>query len=403
MSRIHRAAAPPRCLGHACPESSTEPSVACTGTPGKRSAMDQLPRRLPRTSTCFQEKNERPVAKVLGLTTWGAHPCEEQSQAPQDQRRAYQKRISVLGWNSGGARRLPTAIPTMITGPWHAILLQECHGILDELRRGELFHVVETGGASDMAIAVRKSTFTHVQPYHYHYNTPSAHSWGCVLTVAKCTLAAPWPSNNSPDDGHRHITVGTMHLHSISAKKQGVAPELLRRVDEAMETHHVDILHGDFNMASSLGYVSAVFDDLVYIQPNDQDILWGMPKQIGDCCGFVLRRTHWMVDAFVTKHGTWDFNYPEVLGIGPADTNSSTSRRPPTTAQAYGASRVSGTAPSVPRTILAQAGAQTGCTRRGQGVGHHVYQGQEHAIAQYQHSWEQRLLGTRLPGNSILT
>ena len=38
--------------------------------------------------------------------------------------------------------------------------------------------------------------------------------------------------------------------------------------------------------------------------------------------GFVLRRTHWMVDALVSKHGTWDFNYSEVLGIGPADTGS---------------------------------------------------------------------------------
>ena len=89
----------------------------------------------------------------------------------------------------------------------------------------------------------------------------------------------------------------------------------------------MDILHGDFNMASSLGYVSTVFDDLVYIHPNDQDILWGMPRQIdadtpGDCCGLVLRRTHWMVDALVSKHGTWDFDYAEVLGIGPADTNS---------------------------------------------------------------------------------
>ena len=109
-----------------------------------------------------------------------------------------------------------------------------------------------------------------------------------------------------------------------------MAPELLRLVDGAMRTHQVDILHGDFNMASSLGYVSAVYDDFVYIHPNDQDILWGMSKQIdentpGDCCGFVLRRTHWMVvvvDAFVSKHGTWDFNCPEVLGVGPADTSS---------------------------------------------------------------------------------
>ena len=94
-----------------------------------------------------------------------------------------------------------------------------------------------------------------------------------------------------------------------------------------MRTHQVDILHGDFNMASSLGYAPTVFDDLVYVHPNDQDILWGMPRQInadtpGDCCGFVLRRTHRMVDTLVSKHGTWDFDYPEVLGIGPADTNS---------------------------------------------------------------------------------
>ena len=110
------------------------------------------------------------MAKVLGLTTWGAPPREEQSQAPRDQGRACQKHLSILGWNSGGARRLPTSIPKMTTGPWHAILLQECHGILDELREGGLFHVVHTGRSSDMAITVRKSTFTLVEPFHYHYD-----------------------------------------------------------------------------------------------------------------------------------------------------------------------------------------------------------------------------------------
>ena len=102
----------------------------------RESASEQLPRRPPRTSTCFQGKNERRLAKVLGLTTWGAQPREEQSQAPRDQGRACQKHLSILGWNSGGACKLPTAIPRMITAPWHATLLQECHGILDELRQG---------------------------------------------------------------------------------------------------------------------------------------------------------------------------------------------------------------------------------------------------------------------------
>ena len=45
----------------------------------RESASEQLPRRPPRTSTCFQGKNERPVAKVLGLTTWGPQPREGQS------------------------------------------------------------------------------------------------------------------------------------------------------------------------------------------------------------------------------------------------------------------------------------------------------------------------------------
>ena len=130
------------------------------------------------------------------------------------------------------------------------------------------------------------------------------------------------------------------------------------------------ILHGDFNMASSLGYVSAVFDDLVYIHPNDQDIMWGMPKQIdrdtpGDCCGFVLRRAHWMVDALVSKHGTWDFNYPEVLGIGPADTNSHWMNFIRFQTSAYdraglGASRASSTAPSVPRQKACARGSING-------------------------------------------
>ena len=163
------------------------------------------------------------MAKVLGLTTWGAQPRETESQTPTEQRREYQKHISILGWNSGEARRLHTAIPTMITGPWHAILLQECHGILDDLRRGEHFHIVENAGVSDLAIALRKTTFTRMETHHHHFDADSTHSWGCVLTVAKGTLAAPWPSHNYRDEGHRHITFGTLHLHNISAKKPEAA------------------------------------------------------------------------------------------------------------------------------------------------------------------------------------
>ena len=296
---------------------------------------------------------------------------------------------------------------------WHAILLQECHGILDDLRRGELFHIVETAGASNMAIAVHKTTFTRMEPHHYHYDADSTRSWGCVLTVAKCTLAAPWASRNFPQEGHRHITFGVMHLHNISAKKPGVAPQLLRQVDEAMRTHQVDVLHGDINMATSLGYVSRVFDDLVYIHPNSQDILWGMPQQIGDCCGFVLRRTHWMVDNLVSKHGTWDFNYVPrgsrhrpcrhwlpLDELHPLPDVRLRPRRPP-----------GHPGQAAPRRAcqdkrLAQEGAPTGSDRRGQGVGHHVHQGQEHAVAQYQRSWEQHLPSCLVPrhlGNSTLT
>ena len=77
----------------------------------RESASEQLPRGPPRKSICFQGKSERPVAKVLGLTTWGAPPREERSRAPRDQGRACQKHLSVLGWSSGGARRLPMSIP----------------------------------------------------------------------------------------------------------------------------------------------------------------------------------------------------------------------------------------------------------------------------------------------------
>ena len=105
------------------------------------------------------------MAKVLGFTTWGAQPTETESQPPTEQRREHQKHISILCWNSEGARRLPMAISTMITGPWHAILLQECHGILGDLRTGDRFHIVENAGASDLAIALRKTTFTHMETH----------------------------------------------------------------------------------------------------------------------------------------------------------------------------------------------------------------------------------------------
>jgi len=263
-------------------------------------------------------REERPMAKVLGLQSWTPFTMQHLPTPPPAER-AFQKHLSIIGWSPGGARARPTMIPEMIAGPWHVVLLQESQGLLTTLREQQAFHVVETTDHSALAIAARRTTFSRADAHHYHLPTTSSTSWGCVITIFKLTFVVPWCSTRFPM-GHDSITVATMHLHNISAKKPGVAPGLLRQIDEIMRNHHVDIMHADFNMAASLGYVHQVFDDLVYVQPQAVDLLWGMPRQTpGDCCGFVARRSPFIMDAIITSHGTWDFDYHAVLGLRTTD------------------------------------------------------------------------------------
>ena len=173
----------------------------------------------------------------------------------------------------------------------------------------QVFHVAETDDHSTIAVAARRTTFARAEAHHYHLPTTSATSWGCVITILKLTFVVPWRSTRWPQ-GHEHITVATMHLRNISAKKPGIAPGLFRQVDDIMRLHHVDIMHAGFNMAASPGYVAQVFDDAAYVQPHSVDLLWAMPRHTpGDCCGFVVRRIPFVMDVLITSHGTWDFDW----------------------------------------------------------------------------------------------
>ncbi len=95
---------------------------------------------------------------------------------------------------------------------------------------------------------------------------------------------------------------------------------MLATLFEKLEEADVDIIHGDFNMAASSGVLKNA-TPMKYLRNHDKDVLWGMPKETGDCCGFLLREgfgSKFIPNAIVERHGTWDYKQ-EVLGLRERD------------------------------------------------------------------------------------
>jgi hypothetical protein len=75
-------------------------------------------------------------------------------------------------------------------------------------------------------------------------------------------------------------------------------------------------------MAVDLGILRDSCPGPHYIWPPPTDHMWAMPKQVGDCCGFLVLPTNFTMEARAEGHGTWDFDYHKVLGIAERDTGS---------------------------------------------------------------------------------
>ena len=255
-----------------------------------------------------QDPDEFTAARILKLIE-----SERKNRLPQQEDHAaqgplygqHQKHLSIIGWSPGGKRKRETNIAAQLLGPWHIVLIEECHGLI-ELQHHQQLHVA-TFDELGLAILARRTTFSRMEVHHEHFH-PQGKGWGAVTLMARLTFLRAWPSARDDSDAVESITVAATRLHNIAAKKPGVAASLLGQLTSAWARNHVDVIHGDFNMAVANGYLRDALPSGDYIWPPSTDHMWAMPKSVGDCCGFLIRRWTFAADALATRHGTWDFD-----------------------------------------------------------------------------------------------
>ena len=223
-------------------------------------------------------------------------------------------RMGVLGWNSGGLRKQATFIQELVAGRFAIVLLQEAEGVTALMT--EKYHIVDDGGY--LVVAFAKWYFVRVKDVQkLSRSTPG--TWGIVGLAATGVLRRALPC------GTTDITACTAHLNNKAMRKPEVGRSLCRVLDEFMQQHNVDIAHADFNEgvklrgASSESAVDDVFGAAdAYFQAGRTDPRWlfGMAK--GDCCGFLMRKTHAMNNMRVQRHGDIK-DLHGVLSLKPSD------------------------------------------------------------------------------------
>ena len=265
------------------------------------------------TMACYTgyETFPKPPPRVLPLTTFGKpKPCHEGLMTDDVSDLLYaQYRLSLLQWNAGTARRQPTQLVTAICGAFNAVLLQEAADHVPHV--SDQFDTYTDG--DNMAILLNKDTFLpKAGKYPIAEESTSKNTWGLTALVVRGHLRRP------PIGAPKTITVCSVHLHNVVAKKRGAATSLLQRLYAHMNLLEVDFVGGDFNMAVR-GPIADVFSDTEFMGPRSIP-LWGVGSLTlddMDCTGFIcmLQRPFYR---FVKNHGTHTFKNAQ-LGLNERD------------------------------------------------------------------------------------
>ena len=220
-----------------------------------------------------------------------------------------QKRLSLLQWNAGAARRQPTQLITAMSGAFNAVLLQEAR---DHVQHISDQFLVYTDG-DDMAILLNRDTFL---PGAFKFpiieETTRKTTWGLKALVVCGYLRRPLAG------GPKSVTPCTVHLHNVVAKKRDVATSLLQRLYAHMILLGVEFVGGDFNSAAE-GIIADIFRDPEFMAPGSVP-LWGARGLVGDnedCTGFLCmprRPFYWLIN----KHGVHTFSNDQ-LGLNERD------------------------------------------------------------------------------------
>ena len=257
------------------------------------------------------ERFPRPAPRVQPLITFGKPKSkfhDPLTDAKSDMLHA-QYRLSLLQWNAGAARRQPTQLITVMCGAFHAVLLQEAADHIPHITKQ--FHTYTDG--DNLAILLNRDTFLPgAAQFPISEETTSKTTWGLKALVVCGYLRRP------PIGGPKSVTLCTVHLHNVVAKKRDAATSLLQRLYAHMVLLEVEFVGGDFNSAAK-GIITDIFNDPEFMAPGSVP-LWGAGGLVGDnedSTGFLCmprRPFYWHIN----KHGAHTFANKQ-LGLNERD------------------------------------------------------------------------------------
>ena len=147
----------------------------------------------------------------------------------------------LLQWNPGPARRNRTNIIAAACGKFHAVILQEASDHVPHIFDQFLAYT----GNTDLAILLNKDTFEpDPMVLAFKEDSTSKSTWGMVLLIVRGLLRRPSLS------GAPTVTLCSVHIHNVVAKKRDASTDLLHRLHGKMKEHNVDFIGGDFNMSA---------------------------------------------------------------------------------------------------------------------------------------------------------
>ena len=169
------------------------------------------------------ERFPRPAPRVQPLISFGKPKPKFHgplTDAKSDMLHA-QYRLSLLQGNTGAAPRQPTQLVTVMCGAFHAVLLQEATDHIPHITKQ--FHTYTDG--DNLAILLNRDTFLPgASKFPIIEETTSKTTWGLNALVVCGYLRRP------PAGGPKSVTLCTIHLDNVVAKKRDVATSLLQRL-----------------------------------------------------------------------------------------------------------------------------------------------------------------------------
>ena len=268
----------------------------------------------------FREASERKPATSSHMNSTKKHFAT---------RSVVQRRLSIYNWNPGPRRGKEDAFQKQIAGKWRVITLQEASDYVDHELLTNRFHVTHYAGC---AILFNKDTFypnVDVKSIYLHdtrRELPDQIMEGEQGWVLQGVLSRA-SFRRSPVSGQKYITVLSLHINNIYAKKKGIAKKLILTLRAIMISQEVDLVAGDFNGTAwryrskdNLSTIDEAFTDSTLPTPPGRTPLRGpgsIPDMWADVCGFLKppgSQRFWKG----IKHGA--FSIPrKTLGLRPND------------------------------------------------------------------------------------